>query len=284
MFPVMFELGPLTIYTYGLLAAAGFVLGVAWSLREGRGAGLTRSAVLDLSFYFVLAAIVGARLLFVFINWGYFRDNLFEAVMLWRGGLVFYGGLIAVILFYLVYVPRKKLPFWLTADVFAPGIALGQAVGRLGCLAAGCCYGRPADLPWAVTFTDPRGLAPLNQPLHPTQIYTFLSLLVIFFLLVLLRRRRSFYGQIFWSYCLLHGLIRFGLEFFRGDFRGLGPLGLLTVTQVAALTLVAVSAIMMAYLYRSSRPGRAGSAAGPANENALPEGTDSAGGGSEREG
>ncbi|MBU2549385.1 MAG: prolipoprotein diacylglyceryl transferase [Proteobacteria bacterium] len=254
MFPVFFRLGPLTIHTYGLLVAAGFVLGVAWSVREARRAGIDRDPILDLAFYLVIAALIGSRLMFVILRWDYFQDHPLDAFKPWTGGLVFYGGLLAAILAFIVIVPGRKMPFWLTADAFAPGLALGQALGRLGCLAAGCCYGRPSDLPWALTFTDPECLAPLGLPLHPTQLYTALALLAVFGLLILVRRHRRFPGQVFWMYALLHGLVRFHVEFLRGDFRGHGPIPGLTSTQVVALALVLAAIVMLGILGRFLRP------------------------------
>ena len=145
--------------------------------------------------------------------------------MLARSGGVFYGGLITATLVAFWYIRRHKLPFWTTCDMFAPGIALGHVIGRLGCLMAGCCYGRPADVPWAVTFTDPFAAAnvgtPLNVPLHPTQVYEAgAELIILIFLLVTERKGRTYPGRTFWGYMLLYAVSRFIIEFYRADERG----------------------------------------------------------------
>ena len=121
--------------------------------------------------------------MFVALAWDYYRDHLLDIFKLWQGGLVFYGGLVLGIVVSIVFLRLRRMPVWETGDIIAPGLALGQAVGRIGCLAAGCCYGEPTTLPWAVTFTHPACLAPLDQPLHPTQAYSSLSLFAIFGLL-----------------------------------------------------------------------------------------------------
>ena len=155
--------------------------------------------MLDLGVYIVIAALVGAKLLLLVVNFNYFRNNPDEILVLARSGGVFYGGLITATLVAFWYIRRHKLPFWTTCDMFAPGIALGHVIGRLGCLMAGCCYGRPADVAWAITFTDPFAAAnvgtPLNVPLHPTQVYEAgAELIILIFLLVTERKGRPYPG------------------------------------------------------------------------------------------
>ena len=259
MFPILFKVGPLTIYTYGALAALGFLVGVGLSVHRARRAGLDPEAVKDLCFYLVVAAIVGSRLFFVILAWDHFRYHPFEIVRFWEGGLVFYGGLLLDLAVAAAYMKYRKLPVLATADVLAPGLALGQAIGRIGCLAAGCCYGRPGHPPWAVVFTDPHSLAPLHIPLHPTQAYSALSLLGIFLVLLIIDRRAKRAGLVFWTYGLLHGLARAGLEFWRGDFRGSWLDTGLSATQAVSFGLAAVSFIVLIFLL--ARKPRGGTAA-----------------------
>jgi phosphatidylglycerol:prolipoprotein diacylglycerol transferase len=179
---------------------------------------------------------------------------------------VFYGGLIAAVLVSFWYLRRHRMPLWPTCDVFAPGVALGHAIGRLGCFFAGCCYGRPTTLPWGIVFSDPFAASyvgtPLGVPLHPTQLYEAGAELVILALLLLSERRgRPFAGRTFWIYTLLYGISRFIIEFFRGDERG-SLLGLST-SQFISVMLVALSVIMMIRLAR--RP--------PAVEESVPGGS-----------
>jgi phosphatidylglycerol:prolipoprotein diacylglycerol transferase len=155
------------------------------------------------------------------------------------------------------YIARKRMPFWTTCDVFAPGIALGHVTGRLGCLAAGCCYGKPTDLPWAIIFTNPQAAAnvgtPLGIPLHPTQIYEAgAELLILFLLLGTERRGRPFPGRTFWGYMLLYALSRFVIEYFRGDPRGVDPVfGMFSTSQFISLILAPLSLAMLFWLSRS---------------------------------
>jgi phosphatidylglycerol:prolipoprotein diacylglycerol transferase len=219
--------------------------------------------VLDLGVYLVIAALVGAKLLLLLVNFNYFRTNPGEILVLARSGGVFYGGLIGATLVAFWYIKRHGLPLWTTCDMFAPGIALGHVVGRLGCLMAGCCYGTPTSVPWAITFTDPFAAAnvgtPLNIPLHPTQLYEAgAELLILVFLLVTERKGRTFPGRTFWGYMLLYAISRFIIEFYRGDERGL-IMGLST-SQFISLVLAPLSLIMLVVLRRrvtSPEPARA---------------------------
>ena len=137
--------------------------------------GLDQTRVLDLGIYIIISALVGAKLLLFITDFSTYTSNPRELLSLARSGGVFYGGLILAVGVALWYIRRIGLPLWTTCDVFAPGIALGHVVGRLGCLFAGCCFGKPTIVPWAITFTDPFANAnvgtPLNVPLHPTQLY-----------------------------------------------------------------------------------------------------------------
>lgn len=220
MFPILLKIGNFTLYTYGVLLATGFFLAVLIALKEARKMGLDPNIVLDLAFYILISALLGSRLFYVLSNWEEFRENPIDIFLFWRGGLVFYGGLIFAFLVGLWYVRKHHLKFAPLADLVAPSIALGQAVGRWGCFSAGCCYGRPTDLPWGVIFKDPNTLAPRGIPLHPTQLYESMATFAIFLSLMIMRRRPRFQGKIFWFYLLFYSLARFLIEFFRGDPRG----------------------------------------------------------------
>lgn len=218
MHPILFKIGPLTIHTYGVLVATGFLLGIALAVGQARKEGIPSDKILDLGFYVLLAAIIGSRLFFVVINAGYYLKNPIEILKIWEGGLVFYGGILFAVPVAIWYIKKNGLGIWSTGDIFAPSIAIGHAIGRLGCFSAGCCYGRPAEgLPWAITFTNPESLAKIGIPLHPTQLYESLGEFINFLILITLRRHQSFRGQLFWTYLLLYSALRFIVEFFRGD-------------------------------------------------------------------
>ncbi len=243
MFPTILEiapfvlfgitLGPFALHTYGLFVAAGFLLGIAWSMREARIRGKNPDTVSDLGFYIILGAILGARILYVLINPTYFWHNPQEILMFWKGGLVFSGGAILATIFALAFLRVKKEDPWLWMDILAPGIGLGEAVGRIGCLAAGCCYGASCDLPWAVTFYHPESLAPLHTPLHPTQLYHSLAGLACFAATLALKSKTRASGQLMGIFLVLFGTLRFVIELFRADYRG--DFGPVSVTQLIAL-------------------------------------------------
>lgn len=232
MHPILIDIGPLTIHSYGFFIAAGFLLGMWLAMREAPKYGLNSQFVPDLTFYLIVSAIVGSRILFILLDPQPFLENPLLAFQFWKGGLVFIGGVVAAVATAWMVVRIKGEPFWKWADVFAPAIAAGQFLGRIGCLMAGCCYGKPTTVPWAITFTHPNSLAPLHIPLHPTQLYHSLAGLITCGVLLLVRPKLSGYGQRFGLFLILFALFRFNIEFFRGDFRGtVGPLSL---TQVAA--------------------------------------------------
>lgn len=238
MYPLLFEYGRITIFTYGVLVACGFLAGLWVGERQAERFGIERRKFQDVTFVLLLGALAGARLFYVLLEWEQFVSNPLEIVALWRGGLVFYGGFIGAGLAILWYARARGLPVWSLGDAIAPGLALGQAFGRLGCFFAGCCYGAPCDLPWAVRFQHPRGLVPPERwgvPLHPTQLYEALANLVLFGLLWGLAKHRRFPGQVFGAYLAAYPLVRFVLEFFRADPRGAwGPL---STSQILGIPL-----------------------------------------------
>lgn len=254
MHPTLVEIGPVTVYSYGLLLALAYLAGLQLAIWRARDRGLDTARVLDLGIYVIVSALVGAKLLLVAVDFDYFWRNPAELFSLVRSGGVFYGGLILAVAVAFWYMRRHTMPLWPTCDAFAPGIALGHVIGRLGCLMAGCCYGKPTHLPWGITFTDAfagRELGtPLGVPLHPTQLYEAgAELIILGFLLAFERRGRPFPGRTFWGYLLLYGISRFAIEFFRGDERGM-VLGLLSTSQFISVVLVPLSGVM---LWRLSR-------------------------------
>lgn len=257
MFPRLLELGRITVYTYGVLLAAAYLLGLKLAMVRARARGLDSARVLDLGIYIIISALVGAKLLLLITDFHTFKNDPRELLTLARSGGVFYGGLILAVAVALWYIRRVGLPLWTTCDVFAPGIALGHVIGRFGCLFAGCCYGRPTTKPWGITFTDPFAAAnvgtPLGIPLHPTQLYEAgAELLILALLLATERRGRPFSGRTFWLYMLLYGVSRFIIEFYRGDDRGM--VGVFSTSQFISLLLVPLAIVMLVYLSRQETP------------------------------
>ena len=254
MYPELFSVGPFTIYSYGVLLAASYLLGLRLAMWRAKKWGLDANRVLDLGIYIIIAALVGAKLLLLIVDYDQFSRPE-ELLTLARSGGVFYGGLLLAVGVAFWYIAKHRLPFWTTCDVFAPGIALGHVTGRLGCLAAGCCYGRPTDVPWAIIFTDPQAQAnvgtPLGIPLHPTQIYEAgAALLILGLLLATERRGRPFPGRTFWSYMFLYAISRYIIEMYRGDPRGT-VFDIFSTSQFISLVLAPLSVVMLVWLSRS---------------------------------
>jgi len=265
MHPILFEIGNWPVYSYGVLLAAAYLAGLQLAVMRARRAGVDPARIMDLGIYLIIAALIGAKLMLVVVDFNYFRAQPRELLSLVRAGGVFYGGLLAAFAVGLWLVGRYRLPVWTTADLIAPGIALGHVVGRLGCLLAGCCYGRPTDVSWAITFTDDVATrnvgTPLNYPLHPTQIYDAgAELLILIVLLITERRGRPFAGRTFWLYMLLYAISRYVIELYRGDERGI-VFGLST-SQFVSVVLVPASIYMLWRLrMRGSTPPEAASRA-----------------------
>jgi phosphatidylglycerol:prolipoprotein diacylglycerol transferase len=254
MYPRLFEIGPITVYTYGVLLAAAYLLGLRVAMVRARNRGLDATRVLDLGIYIIISALLGAKLLLLVTDFQTFRNDPRELLTLARSGGVFYGGLILAVSLW--YIRRVGLPLWTTCDVFAPGIALGHVVGRFGCLFAGCCYGKPTSKPWGITFTDPFAAAnvgtPLGIPLHPTQLYEAgAELLILIVLLATEKRGRPYPGRTFWLYMLLYAISRYIIEIFRGDERG--TVFIFSTSQFISLLLAPLAVGMLVYLSR--RPG-----------------------------
>jgi phosphatidylglycerol:prolipoprotein diacylglycerol transferase len=257
MYPRLFEAGPITVYTYGVLLAAAYLLGLQLARVRARARGLDANRVLDLGIYIIIAALIGAKLLLLVTDFRTFSSNPRELLTLARSGGVFYGGLILAVVVALVYIRKIGLPLWTTCDVFAPGIAVGHVVGRFGCLFAGCCYGKPTTLPWGITFTDPFAAAnvgtPLGVPLHPTQIYEAgAEAIILGILLATERKGRPYPGRTFWLYMLLYAISRFIIEFFRGDDRG--AVGMFSTSQFISILLAPLAVVMLVYLARRTTP------------------------------
>lgn len=266
MFPELFSIGPFTlfsqtfgpftVYSYGALLAASYLLGLRLAMWRASQRGLDPRRVLDLGIYIIISALIGAKLLLVVTDPGQFAGSLRDnALTLLRSGGVFYGGLITAVLVAFWYIARHGLPFWTTCDVFAPAIALGHVTGRLGCLAAGCCYGRPTDVSWAIVFTNPLAAmnvgTPLNVPLHPTQLYEAgAELLILGVLLATERRGRYFAGRTFWLYMLLYAVSRFVIEIYRGDPRGM-VFDIFSTSQFISVVLAPLSVGMLVWLSRA---------------------------------
>lgn len=249
--------GPtITLHTYGLLLAIAFIAGLWVASREAKRQGLDAGRVTDMAIWVLIAGLIGAKALLVLVDFHYYQRSPRELWSIFQSGGVFYGGLIGGALVAWWYARRHGLRGWSTADALAPGVVLGQAIGRLGCFAAGCCWGKPTSLPWAVTFTDvyaSRAVGtPMDTPLHPSQLYESAAAFLIFAFLLWLLPRKRFHGQVTLAYVALYSAVRFGLEFLRGDpERGSWFSGALSTSQVIAIVLLLGTAVLLPRLRRT---------------------------------
>lgn len=254
MYPEIFHLS--FLHTYGVLVAAAFLMGLWMATRLARRAGMDAERVMNLGIYCALAAIAGAKLMMFLVDARYYASHpgeIFTLATLQAGG-VFYGGLLAALAVAWWYLRKSHLAPLATADVFAPAIALGHGIGRLGCFSAGCCWGVECHLPWAVTFTDPAAQqlvgVPLNVPLHPTQLYESLAEFVIFALLYWRIGKPHGAGDIISLYLLLYGAARFTVEFFRVHEQGNLWGGPLDTSQLISAALMAAGALHFLFAHR----------------------------------
>ena len=244
MFPVLVTIGSFTLHTYGVFLAGAFASALAYAVASAARRGLDTDGIFNLFLLIVFAAIAGSRLLYVLFTPAYYFEHPLEALRIWEGGLVFHGGLLLAVPAVWVYLRRSRLPVWETADIAAPAIALGQSVGRLGCLAAGCCFGSPSSASWAVTFTHPEALAPKGLPLHPTQLYASLSAGLIFLFLHFYNRQDHAPGRAFCLYLILASAARLLEDAFRGSSTRLFFLPELTAVQGIALLIMPAAAFL----------------------------------------
>ena len=266
MYPEIFRIGNFPINTYGVLLALAFLLALVVAARLAERDGLPRERIYDLGLWLLLAAIIGSKLLLLVVEPEYRADpaRLLSLDFLRSGG-VFYGGFLGAVLTAYLLVRRYRLPWWQTADACAPGIALGQAIGRQGCFAAGCCWGKPTDAPWGVRFSElghqVTGV-PIDAHLHPTQLYESFAAFFFFGLLVWLHRRKTFNGQVILAYGVLYGATRFLIEFFRddprGDVLGITSLTHLSTSQLISLLVALGSLVILVIRWRRASQGTLG--------------------------
>ena len=239
-------MGPLTLHTYGLFIALGVLAGTHLMIYRAKQRGMPAEAAQDayysLTFHALVAGFLGARLLYVITFWDQFADQWPALFKVWEGGLVFYGGLIGGSAGFVLWKKRHPdIPWFQALDIAAPAMAAGHALGRLGCFFAGCCYGRPTDVPWAVMFTHADALAPLGIPLHPAQIYEFLFLCALAAYLSIRSARSHADGAVFIDYLTLYPIGRFAVEFYRADPPMMAGL---SSGQIVSIVMVIVSIVI----------------------------------------
>ncbi|MCP3659236.1 MAG: prolipoprotein diacylglyceryl transferase [Bacteroidetes bacterium] len=256
MYPIFLKLGFFDIPSYGLMIAISFLVATSLFLKKALlNSNYNKIILENLIFGLFISAIIGARTFYVLMDFSYYLSNPLSIVKVWQGGLVYWGGFIGAIIYSYFYLRKNNLDFFPLADIMSPYLALAHAIGRLGCFVAGCCYGRPTGHFFGVIFKHPESLAPLSQALHPTQLYEFLGNILLFFILLKILAIKKIkikndalqkHGQVFAIYLIFYPILRFIVEFFRGDDRG-SLLGL-TATQLASTVAFLAGMILLYYL------------------------------------
>jgi phosphatidylglycerol:prolipoprotein diacylglycerol transferase len=246
---LVLNLGFITIpfHTYGLMIAIGFLLAIYTVRKLAVQNKINPDLVSDLSFWLLMFGFLGGRILFVITRLDYFIQNPLDIVKVWEGGLVFFGGLIASTAYAIYYFKKHKLSPWIMVDILMPGVVMAHAWGRLGCLGAGCCYGRPTDMPWGIKLNSELvDIGFRGVPLHPTQLYESVSLFILFGGLIYLSKHKKFNGQVGLTYFMLYPIIRSIIEIFRGDtVRGFVIDDVLSTSQFISILVFAVAAIVL---------------------------------------
>lgn len=235
----LFSIGPLTVHSYGLMIALGILVCVFMGMYRARKYGYKDEAVLDIAIFGILSGFVGAKLLYVLVEFDSFLKNPMD--VLGSEGFVVYGGIIVGALVGILYCRIKKLPCWEYFDLLAPSIAVAQGFGRIGCFLAGCCYGRPTDTFWGVTFPE-GSFAPAGVPLIPTQLISSAGDFIITGILLVYSKHNKKAGNVGILYMLLYGIGRFLVECLRSDDRG--TVGLLSTSQFISIGIVLLAIIL----------------------------------------
>lgn len=239
MYPTLFKIGNITIHSYGLMVALAYLMAIFIIYLESKRKGLDPNLALDLGLTAMICGTLGSKLLFVIRNWSYYSGNPIEILLGFGQGFIFYGGLVLGVLGVVLVSYFKKISIKTVADMCTPALPLGHAIGRIGCLLKGCCYGNITDLPWAIHLE--------GAFRHPTQIYHFSHNLLIFIFLWLIRKRIKVEGNLILIYFMLYGLARFITEFFRDN-----PILAwnLTGSQIFSIVIFFTSFIFLMYRYR----------------------------------
>lgn len=255
MQPTAFNFGNFAIHWYGVMVALGFLIGLWTASRRAAKIGIAPETIFDLGPWLIVGGILGGRIFHVVTYWqkSYAGQPIWEIFAIHHGGLVYYGGLIGATLAGIFYARRKKLSVWKLGDILAPSLALGYAIGRIGCLMNGCCYGRACDLPWAIHF--PLSHETHGTPVHPTQIYESLLNLGLCFALAWFFKRRKFDGQVFAVYLMSYAVARSFVELFRGDYTAPHIHAGLTPAHLVSIGIFAGGLILFFKLPRKLKTG-----------------------------
>ncbi|MEN6349809.1 MAG: prolipoprotein diacylglyceryl transferase [Syntrophomonas sp.] len=247
MHPVLFEWGPITVYSWGFMLAVAVITGMLGAGKILSRQGMDKEIVFDLVIIMVVCGLLGGRFLYISIyEWEPFLADplmVLNPGVAGISGMVWYGSMLGGFLGFVAYIWKKRLPFWTLADIFAPFVALGYAIVRIGCFLAGCCYGKVCTLPFAVVFPNVDAI-----PRHPTQLYSSGINLLLFLFLIWFLPRKKFPGQVFLIYMMAYSIYRFFMEFLRANLVMYGPF-----SNSQTYSLVIFLAAIVLYVWQASR-------------------------------
>lgn len=249
MYPVLFKIGPISVYAYGTAVALGFIISIFFAGRSAKKEGIKPEIISDLGLYALVSGLIGARFVYILTDLKTFVYHPVDIFKIWEGGFVFYGGLLFGIITGIWYLKRAKLDVFKAADIIAPYIALAHSIGRIGCFLRGCCYGR-ASYKFGIIFPSLMD----GTPHLPVQLIESFFLFLIFLILLFRKKYKKFNGEIFWLYIFLYSTARFILEIFRADYRGPEFFGLLSISQVVSILFAVLAFISIKKNLKSGNP------------------------------
>ncbi|HOJ93309.1 MAG TPA: prolipoprotein diacylglyceryl transferase [Dictyoglomaceae bacterium] len=237
-----YKIGPIVIYSWGTFVALGFLVGILLAMRWAKREDIDPDHVLNVSVWSIISSIIGARVVYVIKYWNAYKSNPVTILHLWDGGLIFFGGFITALVVILLYLRRYKIPYWKFLDLIAPSVAIGTAIGRIGCFLNGCCYGYETPLLWGVRFPNIYGYR------HAAQLYYTVAFLIVFVYLLRVRKRQTFEGEVATNFFIYYSLAFFIVEIFRDN-----PRNFLYLTGSQVVSLIVM--VFGVYAYRRRRAG-----------------------------
>jgi phosphatidylglycerol:prolipoprotein diacylglycerol transferase len=239
MYPIFLNFGEIVIFSYGIFIWLSFVISVLYllmSIDRLKITYISKNELFNLCIYTMFFGVIGARLLFVVINFNNFLLNPIDFFKFWKGGFVYYGGFLFGIIFLMLYSKKRKIYLFDIFNFFSPGLALGHSIGRIGCFCAGCCYGKRTNVQWAIIFKDEKSLAITGEYLHPTQLYEFFCNFLLFLFLHFYYKKKHNTNKLFAIYFVCYSSLRFFIDFFRGDCDKIKYLKL-SISQILSIFL-----------------------------------------------
>lgn len=255
MHPILFKIGGFEVRTYGVILLIAFLVGMYILKKRGEREGIAKKDIYDLTFYTIIAVIVGSRLFYVLYHLDYFKSHLLESIAVWEGGLVFYGGVLFALATIVTFIKIRKLSLFKLLDWIGIATSIGITIGRWGCFFNGCCFGVPTKMPWGVVFPPncEAGFIFPGRKIHPTQLYESFGELLVFLYLLQLEKRKPFDGYIFWIFVILAATVRYIDDFFRYYEPSVYILNGLTINQLISLILILIAGTALFIMTKKRR-------------------------------